>query len=50
MMMMMMMMMIDDDYSNVYHIATLLLAVLTSQFTSLGGYVRAPDGRRRVGE
>ena len=47
--------MIDDDghdtrdYSNVYHIAIYLLAV-TSQFTSLGGYVRAPDGRRRVGE
>ncbi len=47
--------MIDDDghdtrdYSNVYHIAIHLLAV-TSQFTSLGGYVRAPDGRRRVGE
>jgi hypothetical protein len=47
--------MIDDDghdtrdYSNVYHISIYLLAV-TSQFTSLGGYVRAPDGRRRVGE
>jgi len=46
--------MIDDDddtrdYSNVYHISIHLLAV-TSQFTSLGGYVRAPDGRRRVGE
>ena len=61
MMMMMVMMtlirmrMIDDedydarDYSNVYHISIYLLAV-TSQFTSLGGYVRAPDGRRRVGE
>jgi len=64
MMMMMMMMavmmtlirmrMMDDDndtrdYSNVYHISIYLLAV-TSQFTSLGGYVRAPDGRRRVGE
>ena len=46
-------MMDDDDdardYLNVYHIAIYLLAV-TSQFTSLGGYVRAPDGRRRVGE
>ncbi len=47
--------MIDDDdydtrdYSNVYHITIHLLAV-TSQFTSIGGYVRAPDGRRRVGE
>ena len=47
--------MIDDDghdtrdYSNVYHIAIYILAV-TSQFTSQGGYVRAPDGRRRVGE
>ncbi len=46
--------MIDDDddtrdYSNVYHIIIHLLGVI-SQFTSLGGYVRAPDGRRRVGE
>ena len=55
MMMMSIMMMIDDDghdtrdYLNVYHISIYLLAV-TSQFTSLGGYVRAPDGRRRVGE
>ncbi len=46
-------MMDDDDdardYSNVYRISIYLLAV-TSEFTSLGGYVRAPDGRRRVGE